>query len=134
MAAFVTSSSPSSCCSSSTAGSIPICARPTTLTALTELGAAGYVDEDDATQLADAYRFLRRIEHRLQLREGAQAHAMPVADNERTEIGRTLGLRDTAGASVVEQLDDQLARHQGTVRAIHERLYFRPLLEAFAAE
>ena len=27
-----------------------------------------------------------------------------------------------------------LARHQGTVRAIHERLYFRPLLEAFATE
>ncbi|MET0911390.1 MAG: bifunctional [glutamine synthetase] adenylyltransferase/[glutamine synthetase]-adenylyl-L-tyrosine phosphorylase, partial [Ilumatobacteraceae bacterium] len=106
---------------------------PATLTALTELGAAGYVDEDDAAQLADAYRFLRRIEHRLQLREGAQAHAMPVANNERTEIGRTLGLRDTAEASVVEQLDDQLARHQGTVRVIHERLYFRPLLEAFAA-
>jgi glutamate-ammonia-ligase adenylyltransferase len=107
---------------------------PTTLTALAELGAAGYVDEDDARHLADAYRFFRRVEHRLQLREGTQVHAMPIADGQRTQIGRTLGLRDTAEASVVEQLDAELARHQGTVRAIHERLYFRPLLEAFAAE
>ena len=107
---------------------------PTTLTALAELGAAGYVDEDDARHLADAYRFLRRVEHRLQLREGTQVHAMPIADNVRTQIGRTLGFRDTAEADVVEQLDAELARHQGTVRAIHERLYFRPLLEAFAAE
>ena len=58
---------------------------------------------------------------------------MPVADDERRRIARSLGLRDTAGASAVEQLDAALARHQATVRAIHERLYFRPLLEAFAS-
>ena len=107
---------------------------PTTLTSLDELGAAGYVDEDDARRLAEAYRFLRCVEHRLQLRAGTQVHAMPVVDDERAEIGRTLGFRDTAASSVVEQLDAELSRHQGTVRAIHERLYFRPLLEAFAAE
>jgi glutamate-ammonia-ligase adenylyltransferase len=106
---------------------------PTTLTALAELGAAGYVDEDDARQLADAYRFLRRLEHRLQLRDDTQVYAMPAADDERGRIARTLGFRDTADGSAVELLDAALARHQGTVRAIHERLYFRPLLEAFAA-
>ena len=106
---------------------------PTTLTALAELGAAGYVDEDDARQLADAYRFLRRLEHRLQLRDSTQVYAMPVADDERRRIARSLGLRDSAGASAVEQLDAAFARHQSTVRAIHERLYFRPLLEAFAS-
>ena len=31
-----------------------------------------------------------------------------------------------------ERFDAVLARHQGTGRAIHERLFFRPLLEAFA--
>jgi [glutamine synthetase] adenylyltransferase / [glutamine synthetase]-adenylyl-L-tyrosine phosphorylase len=105
-----------------------------TLSALAELGAAGYVDEDDARHLGNAYRFLRCVEHRLQLRAGTQVHAMPVADSDRAEIGRTLGFRDTVASSVVEQLDAELARHQGTVRAIHERLYFRPLLEAFADE
>ena len=106
---------------------------PTTLIALGELGAAGYVDEDDAGQLADAYRFLRRLEHRLQLRDGAPVYAMPASDAERMRLGRTLGFRDTAEGGALEQLDTALARHQGTVRAIHERLYFRPLLEAFAA-
>jgi [glutamine synthetase] adenylyltransferase / [glutamine synthetase]-adenylyl-L-tyrosine phosphorylase len=107
---------------------------PTTLVALAELGSAGYVDEDDAGGLADAYRFLRRLEHRLQLREGTQVYAMPVAEAERRRVARALGLRDAAEADAVEQLEGALARHQGTVRAIHERLYFRPLLEAFATE
>ena len=71
---------------------------PTTLTALAELGTAGYVDEDDASRLADAYRFLRRLEHRLQLHEGTQVYAMPVAEAERTRIARTLGFRDAAEA------------------------------------
>jgi [glutamine synthetase] adenylyltransferase / [glutamine synthetase]-adenylyl-L-tyrosine phosphorylase len=106
---------------------------PTTLTALAELGTAGYVDEEDAGQLADAYRFLRSLEHRLQLRDSTQVYAMPVADDERRRIARSLGLRDAAGASALEQLDAALARHQATVRMIHERLYFRPLLEAFAS-
>ncbi len=107
---------------------------PTTLVALAELGTAGYVDEDDAGRLADAYRFLRRLEHRLQLREGTQVYAMPAAETERRRVARALGLRDAAEADAVEQLDVVLARHQSTVRAIHERLYFRPLLEAFATE
>ncbi len=106
---------------------------PTTFTALAELAAAGYVDEDDARQLADAYRFLRCLEHRLQLRDGTPMYSMPVFDEERTRIGRSLGFRDTPEGSALEQLDTTLARHQSTVRAIHERLYFRPLLEAFAA-
>ena len=106
---------------------------PTTLTALAELGTAGYVDEEDAGQLADAYRFLRSLEHRLQLRDSTQVYAMPAADEERRRIARSLGLRDAADASAVEQLDAVLARHQATVRTIHERLYFRPLLEAFAS-
>ncbi len=105
---------------------------PTTLTALSVLAEAGYVDGGDAAALAEAYRFLRMLEHRLQLYDGAQVHAMPVDDGERTRIARTMGFADGRAGSALEQLDAALARHQGTVRTIHERLYFRPLLEAFA--
>ncbi len=111
----------------------PALRSPTTLTVLGELADAGYVDPVDATQLSDAYRFLRRLEHRLQLYDGTQVYAMPTDDGERTRLARTLGFRDSALASALEQLDAELARHQATVRSIHERLYFRPLLEAFAA-
>jgi glutamate-ammonia-ligase adenylyltransferase len=106
---------------------------PTTLTALARLAASGYVDGDDAAQLADSYCFLRRLEHVLQLYDGTQVYAMPTDDASRRRIARTLGYRDTGTAGDVEQLDEALARHQAVVRTIHERLYFRPLLEAFAA-
>ncbi|HEX9260876.1 MAG TPA: bifunctional [glutamine synthetase] adenylyltransferase/[glutamine synthetase]-adenylyl-L-tyrosine phosphorylase [Acidimicrobiales bacterium] len=105
---------------------------PTTLAALDELSTAGYVDDDDARPMADAYGFLRRLEHRLQIYDGAQVYAMPTDEATRLRIARTMGLRDQADASAVEQLDGELGRHQATVRGIHERLYFRPLLEAFS--
>jgi glutamate-ammonia-ligase adenylyltransferase len=105
---------------------------PSTLGALGVLADHGYVDPDDAATLADAYVFLRRLEHRLQLVDGAQVYAMPVDDASRMRIARTMGLRDTAGGSALDALDAALGRHQATVRVIHERLYFRPLLEAFA--
>jgi glutamate-ammonia-ligase adenylyltransferase len=105
-----------------------------TLTALAELASAGYVDEGDAHQLADAYRFLRRVEHRLQLRDGTPVYAVPDGEAERRHLARALGFRDTGEGSATERFDVLLGHHQRTVRAIHERLYFRPLLEAFATE
>ncbi len=106
---------------------------PTTLTALAELAASGYVDGDDAASLADAYRFLRRVEHVLQLQDGAQVYAMPADEPLRTRVARTLGYRDAADGSALAQLDRDLSQRQAIVRTIHERLYFRPLLEAFAS-
>ena len=50
---------------------------PTTLDALGELAGAGYVDPADADRLAGAYRFLRTVEHRLQLDEEQQVHTLP---------------------------------------------------------
>jgi glutamate-ammonia-ligase adenylyltransferase len=105
---------------------------PTTLDALAELERAGCVAADDADALADAYRFLRAVEHRLQLVDEQQVHAVPVDITARTRLARVMGYRDTPVASALEQLDRALRRHQATVRSIHERLFFRPLLETLA--
>src|SRR5439155_14986590 len=43
----------------------------------------------------------------------------------------TMGFRDDEGATALERFDEELRRHQAVARSIHERLYFRPLLEAF---
>ena len=43
-----------------------------------------------------------------------------------------LGYRDRTSATAVAQFDADLRFHQTKVRWIHERLFFRPLLEAFA--
>ena len=108
--------------------------RPATLPALTELVQAGYVDAGDARTLADAYRYLRTVEHRLQLVEDQQIHEVPASAEARTQLARVLGYRDRPEADALEQFDDELRAHQAAARSIHERLYFRPLLEAFADE
>jgi glutamine synthetase adenylyltransferase len=51
-----------------------------TLPALDALRAGGYVGRDDAVSLADAYRFLRSTEHRLQLYQLRRTHLVPSPD------------------------------------------------------
>ncbi len=103
-----------------------------TLGALTELAGAGYVANEDAGALAEAYRFLRTVEHRLQLVEEDQTHSVPTDDTARRRLALALGFEDDASASATARFDDALRRCQRDVRTIHERLFFRPLLEAFA--
>ncbi|MDE3085463.1 MAG: bifunctional [glutamine synthetase] adenylyltransferase/[glutamine synthetase]-adenylyl-L-tyrosine phosphorylase [Acidobacteriota bacterium] len=110
----------------------PAIRQRATLDALAELGAAGYVAPEDAEALAEQYRFLRTVEHRLQLVEQEQTHTVPEAHGPRRRLARVLGFEDGPGAAAVERFDDELRRRLAEVRAIHERLYFRPLLEAFA--
>ncbi len=104
---------------------------PSTLGALRALAAGGYVAPSDASALEHAYRFLRQVEHRLQLQEDQQVHTVPAGMSARTQLARVLGYRDRAASTAVAQFDADLRRHQATVRAIHERLFFRPLLESF---
>jgi glutamate-ammonia-ligase adenylyltransferase len=110
----------------------PALRSPTTLDALAELERAGCVAADDARALARAYRFLRILEHRLQLVDEQQVHALPTDVTARTRLARVMGYRDTAQGDALEQLEDALRLHQATVRSIHERLFFRPLLETLA--
>ena len=56
---------------------------PATLPALAALAAGGYVGRADADELGAAYRFLRRIEHLLQLNR-LQPHAHPARGSRRT--------------------------------------------------
>ena len=50
----------------------------------------------DADALADAYRFLRRLEHRLQIVRDLQTHDLPADPHARTTLARSLGLPDAA--------------------------------------
>lgn len=106
---------------------------PTTLDALRELGSAGYVAASDARALSDAYRFLREVEHRLQLVEEAQTHALPAESEARATLARVMGYRDRPTSSALARFDEDVTRHQVMVRFIHERLFFRPLLEVFGS-
>ncbi|MDE2228945.1 MAG: bifunctional [glutamine synthetase] adenylyltransferase/[glutamine synthetase]-adenylyl-L-tyrosine phosphorylase [Alphaproteobacteria bacterium] len=48
-----------------------------TVAALEALAATGHVSRQAAAELAEAYRFLRRVEHRLQMVDDAQTHTIP---------------------------------------------------------
>jgi glutamate-ammonia-ligase adenylyltransferase len=100
----------------------------TTLDALQALAAGGYVGRTDAVQLGEAYRFLRFMEHRIQLYRLRRTHLLPEDEAGLRRLGRSLGLR----ADPVADLVREWKRHTGVVRRLHEKLFYRPLLDAVA--
>ncbi|MFI9820734.1 bifunctional [glutamine synthetase] adenylyltransferase/[glutamine synthetase]-adenylyl-L-tyrosine phosphorylase [Streptomyces sp. NPDC052013] len=101
----------------------------TTLDALKALAAGGYVGRADAAQLDEAYRFLRSMEHRIQLYRLRRTHLVPEDEADLRRLGRSLGLRTDPVAS----LHREWRRHASVVRRLHEKLFYRPLLDAVAA-
>ncbi|MBW5421903.1 bifunctional [glutamine synthetase] adenylyltransferase/[glutamine synthetase]-adenylyl-L-tyrosine phosphorylase [Streptomyces sp. BG9H] len=99
-----------------------------TLAALHALGAGGYVGRVDAAQLDDAYRFLRSLEHRIQLYKLRRTHLVPENDADLRRIGRSLGMR----TEPITELGRAWKRHTSVVRRLHEKLFYRPLLDAVA--
>ncbi|MBS0509468.1 MAG: bifunctional [glutamate--ammonia ligase]-adenylyl-L-tyrosine phosphorylase/[glutamate--ammonia-ligase] adenylyltransferase [Proteobacteria bacterium] len=73
-------------------GQFPELRRRPTLEALERLARAGLMPEQTAAQLAAAYIFLRRVEHRIQYLDDQQTHVLPTRDDDLAWIGRTMGL------------------------------------------
>ncbi|WP_265521999.1 bifunctional [glutamine synthetase] adenylyltransferase/[glutamine synthetase]-adenylyl-L-tyrosine phosphorylase [Oerskovia flava] len=101
---------------------------PSTLTALTALAAGGYVGREHAARLAVCYRFLRALEHRIQLFRLRRTHLLPTAQEDLRRLARSLGMR----AEGAEGLVDRWKATRREVRALHEELFYRPLLPATA--
>ncbi|MDX3797374.1 bifunctional [glutamine synthetase] adenylyltransferase/[glutamine synthetase]-adenylyl-L-tyrosine phosphorylase [Streptomyces sp. AK04-3B] len=100
----------------------------TTLDALQALATGGYVGRADAVQLDAAYRFLRSMEHRIQLYRLRRTHLVPEDETDLRRLGRSLGLR----TDPVAELGREWKRHASVVRRLHEKLFYRPLLDAVA--
>ena len=62
-----------------------------TLDALRRLRARGFVTDREEREVADAYLFLRRLEHRVQFATGLQTHALPARARLVDRIARSLG-------------------------------------------
>ena len=67
------------------------------LPALRALVAAGHVAPTAAEALADAYRWLRHLENRLQMLRDEQVHALPASQLDRERIALGLGFDDWEG-------------------------------------
>ncbi|TWD83162.1 glutamate-ammonia-ligase adenylyltransferase [Kribbella amoyensis] len=100
----------------------------TTLVALEELTGSGYVGRTDGAVLADAYRFLRLMEHRIQLYRLRRTHQVPDDKDDLRRLGRSLGFTKNP----VTDLTAEWKKHALEVRRLHEKLFYRPLLNAVA--
>ena len=98
-----------------------------TLDALAALSVGGYVGRDDALALDEGYRALRLLEHRAQLHRLRRTHDLPDRDADLRRIGRGIGIPEPA------DLRAAFRARRRQVRALHEEIYYRPLLGAAAA-
>ncbi|WP_010534684.1 bifunctional [glutamine synthetase] adenylyltransferase/[glutamine synthetase]-adenylyl-L-tyrosine phosphorylase [Brachybacterium squillarum] len=93
----------------------------TTLESLARLGEGGYISRRHVGEMDDAYRFLRSVEHRMQMQRLRRIQVLPTAEADQRRLARSLGLSSKDFAS----------RYQTTrrrVRQLHEEIFYRPLL------
>ncbi len=98
-----------------------------TLRALDALAEQGYIGRREAAEFAEEYRFLRLLEHRLQLQRLRRTHLMPRDENDLRILARATGL-----ATGAAELTQRWGATKTAVRSLHERLFYRPLLAAVA--
>lgn len=85
-----------------------------TLRALAPLVKTKTLTADDATTLADAYRFLRNVEHRLQMEMELQTHTIPDEQHALYRLARSLGFDSVKKFLAIQEA------HTSAVRKIYE--------------
>jgi len=102
------------------AGKNPLLRERNSLRALDTLLAARLISEEDHLRLSDAYRFLRTVEHRIQVVQERQTHNLPTKDDEILALSRRSGFLRTNGlARFLETLEG----HRRNVSTIYGNLF-----------
>jgi len=94
------------------AGKRPDLRERNTPRALPRLVVAGLLGDREAQTLLQAYRFWRRLEHRVQVATGAQRHRLPAGEEARSVFARGLGFADLGA------FDAEVAATRAAVEAI----------------
>ncbi|HEY5975705.1 MAG TPA: bifunctional [glutamate--ammonia ligase]-adenylyl-L-tyrosine phosphorylase/[glutamate--ammonia-ligase] adenylyltransferase [Geobacteraceae bacterium] len=102
------------------AGKNPALRERNSLQALAILQEARLVKEEDCAALAEAYRFLRTVEHRIQVVQERQTHSLPRKDEEFLALARRCGYLRPGG---VERFRETLEHHRQRVSAIYGDLF-----------
>ena len=88
-----------------------------TLISLTRLADRALLGEDEISQLFEAYEFLRRLEHILQMENGLQTHLVPNDPPRRYLVARRMRCPDT------DSLNSELDKHTANVQRIFRRIF-----------
>jgi glutamate-ammonia-ligase adenylyltransferase len=103
-----------------------------TLAALPLLVQAGHLEAADGAALAEAYRWLRRVEHAVQIDEDRQVHVLPESATAREVVARRLGLhlegegpvwRRSVAGDAAARFAEIHARHTGFVQRAFDELF-----------
>ncbi|WP_324651009.1 bifunctional [glutamine synthetase] adenylyltransferase/[glutamine synthetase]-adenylyl-L-tyrosine phosphorylase [Georgenia sp. H159] len=100
-----------------------------TLESIACLAATGYVGRDAATRLDECYRFLRVLEHRMQLHRLRRTHVIPTDEADLRRLARAL---PGDGLHSAETLEQRVRGVRREVRALHEDIFYRPMLPLIA--
>ena len=99
-----------------------------TIGGLDALAKGGYVSRTDAETFANHYRFLRVLEHRIQMSEMRRTHLMPTSDRKIRALARAISTKYNA-----DDLLHQWESVKGEVRSLHQQIFYRPLLSAVSS-
>ncbi len=94
--------------------------RRNSLEALAALRDARIIGEEDCSALCEAYRFLRTVEHRIQVVQERQTHSLPRKEDELRALARRCGYLRANG---MERFRDALEAHRRKVSAIYGGLF-----------
>ena len=95
-----------------------------TLHALARLAECGYIPAREKSRLIEAYRFLRDVEHKVQMVQEAHVHSVPEGAEEQQALARRLGYKRTKGRGERELFSRDLRAHARTVRNAFDRLFY----------
>jgi glutamate-ammonia-ligase adenylyltransferase len=98
---------------------------PDTLTAISQLSAGGYIGRAEANEFSAHYKFLRVLEHRIQMQQMRRTHLMPLDEAAQRSIARSINLSWNA-----QDLIDEWSSVKAQVRSLHQKIFYRPLLVA----
>lgn len=105
------------------AARIPELLTGNTLEALGRLNRYGLLPGSRYQLLTEAYVFLRRVEHRLQLQGYRQRHALPAEAAELDRLARQMGYEDRVGLPARHQFLDAYRKHMLSLQPVSEELF-----------
>ncbi|NYE93997.1 glutamate-ammonia-ligase adenylyltransferase [Psychromicrobium silvestre] len=106
--------------------------RRDTTGAIHALSNAGYIGRTDAQELDQAYRYLRVLEHRIQLVQLRRTHLMPNSEPALRALAKSSTGSLSTQRSSAEALLAEWHQVKRRVRSLHERIFYRPLLNTAA--
>ena len=95
-----------------------------TVRALASLARYGFVPSPEASELNHAYRFLREVEHKIQMVQEAHSHSIPEGEEAEQALARRLGYRRSKEGNEQKTFWRDYRRHTGSVRRAFERLFY----------